>query len=139
MSLIRTGREEVWFPKGISKRNEPNKTGNIRKILDLLKEHIINLEHFPSLLVRWMGNDGGSIPRREELVKLKKKKVQVEKGEQNRSKWGLCTLTKQPLAPPIAVDKLGFLYNKVAVLEALVEGSLPIEFSHIQKSKRVSG
>ena len=85
-----------------------------------------------------MGNDGGSIPRRQELVKLKKKKAKVEKGEQNRSKWGLCTLTKQPLTAPIVADKLGLLYNKTAVLEALLEGPLPSEFAHIQRAKRVS-
>ena len=83
-----------------------------------------------------MGNDGGSIPRRDELVKLKKKKARVERDEQNKNKWTLCALSKQPLQAPIVADKLGYLYNKTAVLEAILEGSLPPEFSHIRKAKR---
>lgn len=83
-----------------------------------------------------MGNDGGSIPKREELVKLKQKKQQADKDEQNRSKWRLCALSKQVLEPPIVACKLGYLYNKTAVLESLLDGSLPPEFSHIRKAKR---
>ena len=85
-----------------------------------------------------MGNDGGSIPKREELVKLKKRKERVERDEQNRNKWGLCAFSKQPLVAPIVACKLGYLYNKTAILEALLEGNLPSEFSHIKKAKRVS-
>merc|ERR1712137_578425 len=77
--------------------------------------------------------DGGSIPKREELVKLKKRK---ERDEQNRNKWGLCAFSKQPLVAPIVACKLGYLYNKTAILEALLEGNLPSEFSHIKKAKR---
>eukprot|EP00012_Vannella_robusta_P010015 CAMPEP_0206199076 /NCGR_PEP_ID=MMETSP0166-20121206/10036_1 /ASSEMBLY_ACC=CAM_ASM_000260 /TAXON_ID=95228 /ORGANISM="Vannella robusta, Strain DIVA3 518/3/11/1/6" /LENGTH=253 /DNA_ID=CAMNT_0053617089 /DNA_START=536 /DNA_END=1297 /DNA_ORIENTATION=+ len=83
-----------------------------------------------------MGNDGGSIQRRCEVVKLKKKKQKPEREEQNRSKWTLCALSKQKLAPPIVACKLGYLYNKMALLEALLDGTLPPEFSHIKKAKR---
>jgi len=86
-----------------------------------------------------MGNDGGSIQRRCEVVKLKKKKQKPEREEQNRSKWTLCALSKQKLAPPIVACKLGYLYNKMALLEALLDGTLPPEFSHIKKAKRVGG
>lgn len=83
-----------------------------------------------------MGNDGGSIPKREELVKVRKRKQLAEKEEQNRSKWKLCALSKQVLVPPIVACKLGYLYNKTAVLECLLDNTLPPEFSHIRKAKR---
>lgn len=83
-----------------------------------------------------MGNDGGSIPRREELVKLRKRISEIaEKDEANRVKWKLCKLSEQPLYPPVVACPLGYLYNKSAVLEALLEKKLPPAFSHIKKVK----
>lgn len=72
-----------------------------------------------------MGNDGGSIPTRRELVKeaardpssTQVKEVQTEKLEHY---WSHCALSQQPLSIPIVSDSTGNLYNKDAVLENLL-------------------
>lgn len=72
-----------------------------------------------------MGNDGGSIPTRRELVKeaakdpssTQVKEVQTEKLEHY---WSHCALSQKPLSLPIVSDSTGNLYNKDAVLEYLL-------------------
>ena len=41
-----------------------------------------------------MGNDGGSIPKRSEVVKIKRKTSKLEKDVVGN---GVCCLTKEPL------------------------------------------
>lgn len=67
-----------------------------------------------------MGADGGTIPKRCELVKNKKKKEKVDKNVKNASRWRLCHLSQQPLQKPIVACRLGGLYNKEAVLQAIL-------------------
>ncbi|VDM25269.1 unnamed protein product [Toxocara canis] len=67
-----------------------------------------------------MGADGGTIPKRCELVKNKKKKEKVDKNVKNASRWRLCRLSQQPLQKPIVACRLGGLYNKEAVLNAIL-------------------
>ncbi|VDB85117.1 unnamed protein product [Peniophora sp. CBMAI 1063] len=68
-----------------------------------------------------MGNDGGSIPDRRDLVKSKKKAEQADKNNQTRARWFYCALSKAPLVEPIVSDALGQLYNKDAILEFLLD------------------
>ncbi|KAH9836652.1 Rtf2 RING-finger-domain-containing protein [Rhodofomes roseus] len=68
-----------------------------------------------------MGNDGGSIPDRRDLVKNKAKAEQPDKANQTRARWFFCALSKRPLEEPIASCPLGKLYNKDAVLEYLLD------------------
>ncbi|KAI8617769.1 Rtf2 RING-finger-domain-containing protein [Chytriomyces sp. MP71] len=68
-----------------------------------------------------MGNDGGSIPKRHELVTLKAKVEQPDKASQQQSKWRCCALSKDPLREPIVSCRLGRLYNKAAILEFLMD------------------
>lgn len=82
-----------------------------------------------------MGCDGGSIPRREELVKLKKKEEKPNPNEVERIKWTSCSLSKEPLKEPIVTCELGFLYNKEAVIRHLLEKSLDDKFKHIRSLK----
>ncbi|KAI9292917.1 DUF602-domain-containing protein [Neoconidiobolus thromboides FSU 785] len=70
-----------------------------------------------------MGNDGGSIPKRTELVKTKKKAVKSDNSEKLISKWHFCALSKAILSMPVVVCALGKLYNKEAILEHLINGS----------------
>lgn len=44
-----------------------------------------------------MGADGGTIPKRCELVKAKKKVEKVDKATKNATKWKNCQLTQAPL------------------------------------------
>ncbi|PVU88511.1 hypothetical protein BB560_006367, partial [Smittium megazygosporum] len=68
-----------------------------------------------------MGNDGGSIPRRAELVKQKKKKEKVDPILHAISIWFFCALSKVPLSNPIVVDEVGKLYNREAILKHLLD------------------
>lgn len=84
-----------------------------------------------------MGNDGGSIPRRDELVKTAKKEKRKDSVEADRVHWNLCTLSKEPLQEPIVVDKLGFFMNKEALLKALLLKTMPPELNYIRSIKDV--
>ena len=72
-----------------------------------------------------MGNDGGSIPTRRELVKssaaaLSTTQVKEIQAEQQEHYWSTCALSHQPLRLPVVSDALGTLYNKDAVLDHLL-------------------
>ncbi|PRP83156.1 hypothetical protein PROFUN_09584 [Planoprotostelium fungivorum] len=82
-----------------------------------------------------MGADGGSIPRREELVKVKAKAEKADPKELERIKWSICSISKQPLKEPIVACFLGNLYNKEVVLKHLIEKTMPETFSHIRSLK----
>ncbi|KAL9099649.1 MAG: hypothetical protein Q9163_004876 [Psora crenata] len=72
-----------------------------------------------------MGNDGGSIPTRRELVKegakdLTTTQVKEIQTEQQEHYWTTCALSYEPLSQPVVSDGLGTLYNKAAVLDHLL-------------------
>ena len=54
-----------------------------------------------------MGADGGTIPKRCELVRGKKKTAKVDKNVENANKWRTCKLTQEALLKPIVACKLG--------------------------------
>lgn len=68
-----------------------------------------------------MGCDGGTIPTRDELVKTKKKPEQKDQDSVRLYKWQHCHLTQQKLTKPIVACELGFLYNKEAIIEKLLD------------------
>ncbi|GBE89150.1 Rtf2 RING-finger-domain-containing protein [Sparassis latifolia] len=68
-----------------------------------------------------MGNDGGSIPDRRDLVRSKPKAEQADKANQSRARWFFCALSKRPLQDPIVSCALGKLYNKDSILEYLLD------------------
>jgi len=70
-----------------------------------------------------MGCDGGTIPKRDELVRTKKKKETTSKESQCAAKWNYCHLSQLPLQKPIVIDLLGNLYNKETVIEYLLDKS----------------
>jgi hypothetical protein len=83
-----------------------------------------------------MGNDGGSIPGRKDLVKEKEKERRIQNNElvkQSQSRY--CALTKDPLKKPVVGDRLGLLYNKESLIKALIEKRLPKRYSHISTLK----
>jgi hypothetical protein len=82
-----------------------------------------------------MGNDGGSIPTRSELVKIKKKAPKVDSTEQDRAKWLTCALSKENLKENVCADYLGNIFDKYALLKAITEKSLPAWLSHIRGLK----
>ncbi|KAJ2488466.1 Replication termination factor 2 [Coemansia sp. RSA 2050] len=68
-----------------------------------------------------MGNDGGSIPRRNEMVREKKKDEKADRKNQAIAQNYFCALSKLPLQEPVVGDELGRLYNRQAVLEYLLD------------------
>lgn len=74
-----------------------------------------------------MGNDGGSIPTRRELVKNAAKtpnttELKATLLEAATHAWTICPISNRPLSEPIVSDSAGVLYNKDAVLESLLPG-----------------
>lgn len=68
-----------------------------------------------------MGCDGGTIPKRDELVKTKKKKEIGAKDCVTAARWNYCHLSQLPLQKPIVTDRLGNLYNKESIIEYLLD------------------
>ncbi|GES63040.1 DUF602-domain-containing protein [Aspergillus terreus] len=74
-----------------------------------------------------MGNDGGSIPTRRELVREAARNpstAQVKEAQRELQEhyWTTCPLSHKPLMRPIVSDSAGNLYNKDAVLKFLLAG-----------------
>ncbi|XP_058032893.1 replication termination factor 2 [Ahaetulla prasina] len=88
-----------------------------------------------------MGCDGGTIPKRHELVKGPRKVEKVDKNAELVAQWYYCTLSQEKLSRPIAACELGRLYNKDAVIEFLLDKSsdkvLVEAASHIKSIKNV--
>lgn len=82
-----------------------------------------------------MGCDGGTIPRRDELVRQKKKPEQKDKNAETVAKWKHCAISQDPLHKPIVACELGKLYNKESVLEHLInkDKATSENASHITK------
>uniref|UniRef100_A0A8D0G8G4 Replication termination factor 2 n=1 Tax=Sphenodon punctatus TaxID=8508 RepID=A0A8D0G8G4_SPHPU len=70
-----------------------------------------------------MGCDGGTIPKRHELVKGPRKVEKVDKNAELVAQWYYCTLSQEKLSRPIVACELGRLYNKDAVIEFLLDKS----------------
>lgn len=68
-----------------------------------------------------MGNDGGSIPRRIELVKEKARDVKINPDLERIAAWLHCALSKLPLEQPVVSCGLGKLYNQDAIIEYLLD------------------
>ena len=74
-----------------------------------------------------MGNDGGSIPTRRELVKEAARnptntELKETQHEQQEYFWTTDPVSREPLARPVVSDSSGKLYSKATILEYLVEG-----------------
>ncbi|XP_034980255.1 replication termination factor 2 [Zootoca vivipara] len=88
-----------------------------------------------------MGCDGGTIPKRHELVKGPRKIEKVDKNAELVAQWYYCTLSQEKLSRPIVACELGRLYNKDAIIEFLLDKSsdkvLVEAASHIKSIKNV--
>ncbi|KAL8996629.1 MAG: hypothetical protein Q9169_003911 [Polycauliona sp. 2 TL-2023] len=91
-----------------------------------------------------MGNDGGSIPTRRELVKEAAKdpnntQVKETQAEKLQYYWSHCSLSQQNLSPPIVSDSTGNLYNKAAVLETLLNANKESQDGNVDGNDRTAG
>lgn len=83
-----------------------------------------------------MGNDGGSIPTRRELVKESAKPktltdVKEKQRERLAHRWSQCPLSHTALKEPVVADYAGDLYNKDAIIQFL----LPDDVSNLDKAE----
>ncbi|CAH8358757.1 unnamed protein product [Eruca vesicaria subsp. sativa] len=85
------------------------------------------------------GGDGGATGAESRDCYLKmyaeKKPDKVDPNEQRLSKWLNCALSNEPLAEPCVVDLLGNLFNKEALVNALLTKKLPKQFNYIKGLK----
>lgn len=92
---------------------------------------------FPRLLGG--GGDGGATGAESRDCYLnmyaEKKPDKVDPNEQRLSKWLNCALSNEPLAEPCVIDLLGNLFNKEALVHALLSKRLPKQFSYIKGLK----
>ena len=89
-----------------------------------------------------MGNDGGSIPTRRELVKNAARnpntsELKATQLEAQTHHWTYCPLSNRPLAAPIVSDCAGTLYNKDAILEQLLPKDDDVPASIIKEKEDV--
>lgn len=89
--------------------------------------------------LRGGGGDGGATGAESRDCYLnmyaEKKPDKVDPNEQRLSKWLNCALSNEPLREPCVIDKLGNVFNKEALVEALLGKKLPKAFSHIKGLK----
>lgn len=91
-----------------------------------------------------MGNDGGSIPKRRELVKeaakaLTSAQLKEAQTEQQEYGWSSDPLTRKPLARPVVADAAGVLYNKDSIIEFLLKDDDDAEKAEMRKVAGVKG
>lgn len=84
-----------------------------------------------------MGNDGGSIPKRRNLVKSKRHRKNIYHNIIHQAKGCFCSLSKDTLKKPIVADKLGQIYNKKSIIEFLLNKKNPKGFEHIKSLRDV--
>lgn len=87
--------------------------------------------------LRGGGGDGGATGAESRDCYLKmyaeKKPDKVDPNEAKLAKSTRCTMSAEALKPPCVIDFLGNLYNKEAVVQALLTKSVPKKFRHIIK------
>ncbi|KAL4440746.1 hypothetical protein ABPG77_000455 [Micractinium sp. CCAP 211/92] len=97
------------------------------------------LELLPRL--RGGGGDGGSTGAESRSSYLEmyagKKPDKVNPEEERLARWTTCQLSGMPLQPPCVADELGSLFNKDAVLQALLNKSMPKPLAHITSLKHL--
>ncbi|KAA0188954.1 hypothetical protein HAZT_HAZT003571 [Hyalella azteca] len=85
-----------------------------------------------------MGCDGGTIPKRDELVKTKQKGEQKDLVGERTYRWRHCSVSQTALRAPVVACELGRLYNKDEVIKRLLEKSQEsCNISHIRGLKDV--
>ncbi|OVA10310.1 Protein of unknown function DUF602 [Macleaya cordata] len=85
------------------------------------------------------GGDGGATGAESRDCYLNmyavKKPDKVDPNETRLSRWTTCSLSFEPLKPPCVIDRIGNLFNKEPLVEALLGKKLPKEFGHIKGLK----
>ena len=87
------------------------------------------------------GGDGGSTGAEDRAAYLAmyagKKHDKVDPAEQKLAQYTTCHLSSSLLSPPCVCDELGNIYNKDALLNALISKTMPKGLPHISSRKHV--
>ncbi|XP_009775838.1 uncharacterized protein [Nicotiana sylvestris] len=118
-------------------------TFNGRPIKDSTLLHGSGISPFSTLVLRLRlrggGGDGGATGAESRDCYLKmyatKKPDKIDPNEIRLSKWLNCALSNESLKHPVVVDKLGNLFNKEALVEALLKKRVPKQFGYIKGLK----
>lgn len=85
------------------------------------------------------GGDGGATGAESRDCYLNmyasKKPDKADPNEARISRWTTCALSAEPLSSPVVLDRLGNLFNKEPLVEALLHKRLPKQFCHIKGLK----
>ncbi|GMT00543.1 hypothetical protein PENTCL1PPCAC_22717 [Pristionchus entomophagus] len=84
-----------------------------------------------------MGADGGTIPKRCELIKRRRRRRKLNKKFLRSCQMSTCQMSQQKLKKPIVADRLGRMYSKEAVIEAILNKTIPQSCIHIKGMKDV--
>lgn len=86
------------------------------------------------------GGDGGSTGAESRSAYLEmyrgKRHDKVNPEEERLARWTTCRLSGMPLQPPCVIDELGNLYNKEAMVHALLNKSIPEALGYITSLKK---
>ncbi|XP_031490782.1 uncharacterized protein LOC116257902 [Nymphaea colorata] len=113
---------------------------NGKSLGDLSSLSDASVRRFSTLFLRLRalggGGDGGATGAESRDCYLNmyatKKPDKVDPNETRLSMWTTCRLSGEPLKPPCVIDQLGNVFNKEALVEALLGKKLPKEFGHIR-------
>ncbi len=94
-----------------------------------------------SYSLRGGGGDGGSTGAESRSCYLEmyaeKKVHKVDPAEELFARWTRCHLSGELLAAPVVIDELGTLFNKDAVVHALLHKSIPSPLAYISSLKHL--
>ncbi|CAK9168834.1 unnamed protein product [Ilex paraguariensis] len=131
------------FPKSQTLINSLFFTFNGRTLPDSTILRNSQITSLSTLILRFRlpggGGDGGATGAESRDCYLNmyatKKPDKVDPNEIRLSKWLNCALSNEPLKHPVVVDKLGNLFNKEALVEALLGKKLPKQFRYVKGLK----
>ncbi|GJP44621.1 hypothetical protein CLOM_g3994, partial [Closterium sp. NIES-68] len=93
--------------------------------------------------LRGGGGDGGATGAESRDCYLQmyagRRPDKVDPRDTRVASWTHCHLSGEPLTPPCVVDLLGNVFNKEAVVRALVEKNIPVALKHIKGLRDVVG
>ena len=108
-------------------------------ILAKLSQLPFEMRHHKLFRLRGGGGDGGSTGAESRSTYLEmyagKQHDKIDPEEERLARWTVCHFSGAPLHPPCVADQLGYLYNKEALITAMLTKTLPPELSHINGLK----
>ena len=96
-----------------------------------------------ALRLRGGGGDGGTKPLTHAQLKwmyssnLSAKDQKDDRKTIRQQRANLCAASQNPLSPPLAVTDLGFLCNKLDLIQKVLDKTLPTHLNHVKSMKNI--